>query len=72
MVFAGGRQKFIVFAEPPAVVEPGETTLDDPTFWQNLEDMSLGALDHNQQATEHGSPPIKQLARVSAIEKHSL
>ena len=69
---AGSGQKFIVFAEPPAMVEPGETTLDDPTFWQNLEDMSLGALDHNQQATEHGPPPIKQLASVSAIKKHSL
>ena len=54
------------------MVEPGEATLDDPTFWQNLEDMSLGTLDHNQQATEHGPPPIEQLTRVSAIEKHSL
>ena len=69
---AGSRQKFIVFAEPPAVVEPREATLDDPTFWQNLEDMSLGSLDYNQQATEHDPPPIEQLARVSAIMKHSL
>ena len=53
----GARDGFLeVLGEPPVAVEPGESALDDPAFWQKFE-----AFDVARALDDFDGPPAELL-----------
>lgn len=65
------RQTLIVKAETTMIVQPRQTTLDDPTLGQDRKAFAL-ALDHLQDPSPEGLDSIRELPSIALIGKDLL
>lgn len=66
-VFATGRKRFIVLAQPPILTEPAEGAFHDPTFGQHHEAMQVTTFDDFNDPPKCVSGPIKKCPCVTSV-----
>lgn len=69
--FRGCWVVFKIPVQPSMKRQPGEGTLDDPAFWQNLEPL-VPPFDHLQWISEHRLRPFYASPLVSSVHPYLL
>ncbi len=66
--FTGFRQSFVVFAQPSAPAQPGQSAFHHPSSGQHLKAVALsGTPDNRQGPAGNGMDPVNQLSSMAAI-----
>lgn len=69
----GAVEVFVILGEPPAAIDPGDGTLDDPASGDDLEALGLGgALDHLDPPRGLGHGPAQFRAAIGAVGEDRL
>jgi hypothetical protein len=59
-----------LFEEAARPIQRNKSTLDEPSSWQNLEPLLVGAFDHLDRVREDLSGPVNHRAPTAYVHEH--